>query len=116
MVGMEHDACSLIAADVHEPCDSAAAEVGRDTFLGPSDGFCQQAHPEMGVATAHAGILAASKAIWEDLEEHGILSVLLDPAQREDMHAETDAGERCLGSTASLRAKLLRSCHHHRST
>ena len=46
----------------------------------------------MGAATAHAGILAATKAIWEDLEEHGILDVLLDPEQREDMHATSDAG------------------------
>ena len=46
----------------------------------------------MGVASAHAGILAATKAIWEDLEEHGILSVLLDPEARADMHAEQGAG------------------------
>ena len=46
----------------------------------------------MGIASAHAGILAATKAIWEDLEEHGILSVLLDPEARADMHAEQGAG------------------------
>ena len=59
----------------------------------------------MGVVSAHAGILAATKAIWEDLEEHGILSVLLDPEAREDMHAANGTGaaqSRVLLSSRSL--------------
>jgi len=43
-----------------------------------------QDNPEIGVAYAHAGILAAAKAVWADLEEHGILHVLLERAQESE--------------------------------
>jgi hypothetical protein len=37
---------------------------------------CQmQEHPDLGTCYAHSGILAAAKAVWADLEEHGILQV-----------------------------------------
>lgn len=34
-----------------------------------------QEHPDLGPCFAHSGILAAAKAVWADLEEHGILQV-----------------------------------------
>lgn len=34
-----------------------------------------QEHPDLGPCCAHSGILAAAKAVWADLEEHGILGV-----------------------------------------
>ena len=40
-----------------------------------------QENPDLGTAYAHAGILAAAKAVWSDLEEHGILDVLLDKSE-----------------------------------
>ncbi len=39
--------------------------------------LCRQKHPDLGPCYAHSGILAAAKAVWADLEEHGILQVLL---------------------------------------
>ena len=44
-----------------------------------------QEHPDLGPCYAHSGILAAAKAVWADLEEHGILAVLLN--------AEKDGGD-----------------------
>lgn len=35
-----------------------------------------QEHPDLGPCFAHSGILAAAKAVWADLEEHGILEVI----------------------------------------
>ena len=36
-----------------------------------------QEHPDLGTCYAHSGILAAAKAVWADLEEHGILQVAM---------------------------------------
>ena len=56
-----------------------------------------QANPGIGAAYAHAGILAAAKAVWADLEEHGILHVLLERAQE----SEEGTGQR-VGDSRTL--------------
>ena len=46
---------------------------------------------------AHAGILAAAKARWEDLEDHGILGVLLGSSEPFE---GTDTADGCAGVAA----------------
>jgi hypothetical protein len=36
-----------------------------------------QAHEELGQTVGHGGIMAAAAAVWQDLQEHGILPALL---------------------------------------
>lgn len=58
-----------------------------------------QENPGLGVPHAHAGILAAAKAVWADLEEHGILAALLGDA--EDLDADAPVDSSGLGAGAA---------------
>ena len=43
----------------------------------------EQEHPNPGPAFMHVGALAAAKALWTDLEQHGILEVLLSSGEQQ---------------------------------
>lgn len=63
---------------IGHPEKAASRSIRRTATLGLGK---VQENPGLDTPYAHAGILAAAKAVWADLEEHGILDVLLDKSE-----------------------------------
>ena len=67
-----------------------------------------QDHPDLGTAYGHAGVLAAAEAVWADLEEHGILDVLLE--RKQGASGPTGAGAADRGARLLPHTHAWRNC------